>query len=401
MSLADVETAEALSTDEVAIIFSFLSHQDIMRARVCRAWRQAARKTLVPMSQFVVDSNSLKSYNAMRAMSTALPSLQWIKIDFVDFQILYSDEESDNDEAVNYFVDATTILPNFTKLRRLEIESSSSSYSCPLRGRCPVLSNFPLLQTLKISCGWHLDLEMLSALPLLKELELSVKLTLTGNLSSLRALKDTLEKVTTGGIEGDFMALADFPRLKELYLGDGVTGDIRDIRVHDFPVLESLRLPSTVNGGTYYEFQRISDVPSFMQALHSLLQRTPTLLKDYHADYHDSIFEAGLFWRLSRSSPDWYDSDWSGKPPAPFDLQLIHTGSRLGWFWYGDTEDAYEKIYAFSCEINWLDPESMQNENIERFDSTYICPLEEVEINFFSGYNEPPNELEYRRLCEG
>ena len=371
------------------------------------------------MGQFVVDSNSLKSYNTMRAMSTALPSsIQWIKI---TFQVQYLDSDSDSDfdtvlsvdeEAINYLVDAIDILPNFTKLRRLEIESSRSwsSYSCPLSGRCPALSNFPLLQTLKLSCGWHLNLEMLSALPLLRELELSVNLTLTGNLSSLRALKGTLEKIIIGTeIEGDFMTLADFPRLKELDLGYGVTGDIRDIRLHDFPALESLRLPSTVHGGTRYEFQRISDVPSFMQALHFLLRRTPTLLKDYHIDSHDWIMDAGLRWSLSKDSPDWYDrddwwDDWSGRPSPPFNLQLIRKGSRLGWSWFGyinqDLWDYFERRDQ-SCEINWLDPESMQHENVERFDETYIWPLGDVEISFFSGYNEPPNELQFRRLFEG
>ena len=123
--LADVETTEVLSTDEAAVIFSFLSHQDIMRARVCTAWKEAAKKTLVPLTEFVVDSNSLKSYNATRAMSTALPKLHWIKIVF--------DVAAGT---VNYFVDATTVLPNFTKLRSLEIQSSDVSYyqeDCPLR----------------------------------------------------------------------------------------------------------------------------------------------------------------------------------------------------------------------------------------------------------------------------
>ena len=418
----DVGTAEGegISTDEFAIIFSFLSRQDIMRARVCRAWRQAAKEAIVPMSQFVVDSNSLQSYNTMRAMSTALPSsMQWIKLTFEPFHPSDSDSDSDFDEApadydepVNYLVDAITILPNFTKLRSLEIKSCSwswSSYSCPLSGRYPVLSNFSLLQKLKISCGWHLDLEMLSALPLLKELELSVNLTLTGNLSSLRSLKETLEKINICSIEGNFMDLADFSRLKELDLGYGVTGDIRDIRVKDFPALEVLRLPRTVHGGTDYEFQRISDVPSFMQAIHFLLQRTPTLLKDYHIDSHDWIMDAGLRWSLSKDSPDWYDWDYySGKPYPPFDLQLICKGSRLGWIWYGNINrdlldySDQDKLDQ-SCEINWLDPESKQNENVERFDETCIFWSlgQGVEIDFFSGYHEPPNELEYLRLCEG
>lgn len=44
--LADGTTAEELSTDEVAIIFSFLSHNEIMHARVCETWREAAKKTI-------------------------------------------------------------------------------------------------------------------------------------------------------------------------------------------------------------------------------------------------------------------------------------------------------------------------------------------------------------------
>ena len=45
MRLADDTAAtEQLSAYEVAIIFGFLPHQDIMRARVCKTWRDAARR---------------------------------------------------------------------------------------------------------------------------------------------------------------------------------------------------------------------------------------------------------------------------------------------------------------------------------------------------------------------
>jgi len=78
MHLADAAEEEELSTDDVAIIFGFLSYQDIMRARVCTTWRDAAKKTLVPPSEFVVESE--RSYNAMRVMATSLPNLQQISI---------------------------------------------------------------------------------------------------------------------------------------------------------------------------------------------------------------------------------------------------------------------------------------------------------------------------------
>eukprot|EP00985_Skeletonema_marinoi_P008252 scaffold3700_cov84-Skeletonema_marinoi.AAC.11 len=59
------ETDEELSTDEVAIIFSFLSPEDIIQRfrRVCTTWRDAAKMT-VPSSKFVVRSE--RSYNAMK-----------------------------------------------------------------------------------------------------------------------------------------------------------------------------------------------------------------------------------------------------------------------------------------------------------------------------------------------
>eukprot|EP00985_Skeletonema_marinoi_P020654 scaffold12330_cov83-Skeletonema_marinoi.AAC.33 len=69
MRLAD-DTAEQLSIDEVAIIFGYLPHQDIMRARVCKTWRDATKKTIVPPSDFVFDS--VRSYNAMRVIAAAL-----------------------------------------------------------------------------------------------------------------------------------------------------------------------------------------------------------------------------------------------------------------------------------------------------------------------------------------
>jgi len=71
------------------------------------------------------------------------------------------------------------------------------------------------------------------------------------------------------------MDLADFPRLEELDLRcTNVTGDLRDIiGEDDFPVLESLYLPDTFSRGIDYDFQRISDVPSFMHTIHLVLQR--------------------------------------------------------------------------------------------------------------------------------
>ena len=66
-------------TDMHGNIFEFLPLEDIMRLRcVCKEWREAAKKAIVPLSSFNV--NNVKKYNAMRKMTTALPNLQQIKL---------------------------------------------------------------------------------------------------------------------------------------------------------------------------------------------------------------------------------------------------------------------------------------------------------------------------------
>ena len=52
---------DSLSTDELAHIFGFLSPEDIMRSRLNKKMREAAKKTFVPPADFVVDS--VRSYN--------------------------------------------------------------------------------------------------------------------------------------------------------------------------------------------------------------------------------------------------------------------------------------------------------------------------------------------------
>ncbi len=44
-----------LGVDELAHIFGFLPRHDIMRARVCTTWRDAAKMTLVPLTNFRVE----------------------------------------------------------------------------------------------------------------------------------------------------------------------------------------------------------------------------------------------------------------------------------------------------------------------------------------------------------
>jgi len=393
--------ANELSGDVVAIIFGFFPPEDIMRMRcVCKKWREAAKRTIVPMADFSVDS--VDEYNAIRVMATVLPNLQQLSIRALEWGHKYIEGEDADERRARYHASETShdinIISNFKKLRVLYI------YKADLNGRYPVLFDFPLLHKLFISDCRYLkfDLGMLSGLPLLKEF-VSTLNPLTGDIRNLRVLKETIEKVKIFGhnrVEGNFMDFADFPRLKQLKLiGGTVTGDIRDISRHDFPALEQLCLPWTVRGGNDYNFQSISDVPSFMQAVHLLMQRTPDLFELFKEDSFSYLYDFN--WNLSASSPDWYDyDDESEVPTPPFHLKLVQAGSRLGWVWCSYRDEEYrEDDGRYFCEINWLDPEPGSESSDY---ATYVEALQRIEerIDFYRGYSQPPTLAEYNQLCD-
>jgi hypothetical protein len=356
-----------LGTDELAHIFGFLAPEDIMLARLNNKMREAAKKTIVPMADFYVDS--LVKYNAMAVMTTALPNLQQITLGSLGHRHKYSDGE-DPDERwaartanLNFIASDIDIISNFRKLRILRMKDA------PLNGRYPFLFNFPLLQLLDIrDCSYlKWDLEMLTGLPLLTELHCHNNRGLTGNINSLRVLKDSLEKVKIYDchVEGNFMDLADFPHLKMLNLMDtDVTGDVRDIGESDFSALEYLKLPNGVYGGTGYTFQRISDAPDVISALYPIKKIRPNLLKvkDWYG-------------KLSEDSPDWYiRSSWDTPPLFIF---FVHAGSRVGFRW--------ETAQHNPCEVNWLDPEpAKESSDYEQ----YTGELHEIErqVDIYRGF---------------
>ncbi len=242
-------TFDNLSVDVLANIFGFLSGaKEIMsKRRINKKTMEAVKKTIVPLTDFRV--NSVKNYNTMVVMTEALPNMQQITIYPLGKGHKYSDGEDPDEEVATRYAHFTShdveIISNFSKLHDLDIRSSAL-----INGRYPFFFNsFPLLQKLSINTSAFLkwDLDMLAGFPLLEELICYRNPNLTGNMSSLRVIKDTLEKVkifNCPNVEGNFMDLADFPHLKELDLcGTAVTGDIRDIGDNDFSSLEDLYLP--------------------------------------------------------------------------------------------------------------------------------------------------------------
>jgi len=327
-------------------------------------------------------------------MTTVLPNLQQITIDCYFLSGLesghkWSDGEDPDEEQAAETANRTThdigIISNFSKLRDLTIDAT-------LNGRYPVIFNFPLLQKLWISCSqlkW--DLEMLVGLPLLKELGCWENYCMTGNINSLRVLKDTLEKVSIvvcKEVEGDLMDMADFPHLKQLHLCiTAVTGDIRDIGENDFLSLEELSLPKGVYGGSDYKLHRISDAPDLIRSVYLLKKQRPALKMD--EDWCAN---------LSADSRDWYESINSKYPP-PFYLRFVEAGSRIGYRW--ETGYVYpSNVYPSNpCEVNWLDPEP-ESGSIGYKD--YVTDYRRIqdEIGLYRGYYEPPTEEQYTLLYE-
>jgi hypothetical protein len=382
------ETTVELSSDGNASVFSFLDLEEIMHLRcVCKSWREAVKKTSVPLlKNFCVDSS--QKYNAITVMRTELPTLHRITLDDLGEGQKWSDGEDPIDD---YTLFGPTphdirIISAFSKLCELEITSKSF-----VSGRHPFLfSSFPLLQKLSIHCvGLKWDLGMLAGFPILKELECTSGFCLTGNINSLRVLSGTLRKVkihNCENVKGNFMDLADFPHLKELDLdGDtAVTGDIRDIGENNFLTLTKLTLPRTVYGGRGYEFKRISDAPELIRTLYLFKKQRPGLamLVKWYA-------------RLSDDSSDRYPDGHDGHRldpsralfnDAPFDVCFIKAGSRIGYRW--------ESEGGIPCEVNWLDPEPRGGDDLKR--------LQEIEkhVETYKGFHQPPTEEEYNRLLE-
>jgi hypothetical protein len=390
-----------LGVDVLANIYAFLSLTDIMsKRRINKKSREAVKKTIVPLTNFVIDS--LKKYENMRVMTRAMPNLQQITIgnlggdQYVIFDLFatrnghkWSDGEDPNEEVARRHADADwtshdiEIISSFSKLQILHINYA------PLNGRYPVFFNsFPLLQKLTIRFCHNLkwDLEMLAGFPLLKELDCQYNRHLTGNISSLRVLK-TLVKVTMKDcprVEGNFMDLANFPHLKELNLEDtAVTGDIRDIGETDFSSLEQLILPKEVYGISGCELQRVSDAPELVRAVYLLKKQRPALINI-------------ILWysQLSRDSPDWYESvedDEDYINPPPFLIQFVTAGSRVGYRW---------RTRSNPCEVNWLDPEPDSDSSDYEIYSEELQKIEN-EVRLYRGFRQPPTEEEYRRLTEG
>jgi hypothetical protein len=300
----------------------------------------------------------------------------------------------------NVITDGSSV-GNIRSLRVLKdtLEKVTMANNHSVEGNLMDLADFPQLKKLDLSYTnitvdirdiGNGDFSKLGELKIEPSSNGSLSGLVTGNIRSLRVLKDTLQKLSfdgCGNVDGNFMALADFPRLKELTLREtAVTGDIQDIGQSDFSSLESLNLPKGVYGGCGYELQLISDAPELIRAVYLLKKQRPTL------KYH-------WYGKLSEDSPDWYEQMNEESTAPPFLISLVVAGTRIGYQWEN------EGFFPQYCEVNWLDPEPDKDSSDY---AKYVEELQEIEeyqadssngADFYEGFHQPPTQEEYIALC--
>ena len=397
-----------LAIDEISSILGYLSWKEILVARVSSKWRDAARLTFPPQSisprsmktRWTTPDYYVRNRDAALALSWLSRDLPRMKTVYVNFSIPSSSQfaiaAGENAESSSRLSDDDSIWAQFGRVNQpspsppidLKILESFRHlerlvlYQTDLRGSYPFLFQFKYLKSLDLTGNDEIewDLAMLSGLPNLEKLAAGGNELVTGNLRSVRALRDTLVSFWLVGchkIGGTVQDLADFPRLEELsLLHTKVIGDIRQFGANDFVAIKELNLPSGVYG--FGDLQFIQDAPSVMLAKCYLKRRNPSLFRD-------------ISWRLAENSPQRYSAEGICHPSCtpPFDVEFVQAGPRIGWRW---TNSAL----GGSCEVHWLDPEPDVSDN------SYEKYLEEVEqiqndVVFYRGISIPPSREDYRR----
>ncbi len=125
---------DVLSTDELANVFGFLSPEDLIRARLNKKMNEAAKITIVPMAEFVVDSVS-----KLRAIATALPLLQQISIRYLrEERHEHRDDDEPREGRNARSAGLTSHIDTLSSFKLLK------SLDCcrPLSGKCPSYSTF-------------------------------------------------------------------------------------------------------------------------------------------------------------------------------------------------------------------------------------------------------------------
>ena len=361
---------DSFPLDEVllASIFSYLDWRSLVACRsVGRTWKDGVTKTNV--AELFVGKLDIARNLLSGVLAKSFPRMQRLEYDFRSPK--NSERFAIHDEFV---VDG---VAQFHELSQLELRHGKLQ-TCA--SQILQLSN---LRRLDVSCNtqlkWTLH-DIASSLKNLQYLRCQFNRQLTGDLADLRPLSDTLQVCDLEEceqVQGNLLDVATFPRLQDLALqGTKVSGDIRDILPHHFPVLSRVSLGDRIYGGC--NLWSIADAPSILTRLHKLQQERPHL-----------VLESCHF-RLSRQAAERYAAQCHYSYEPPFEIEFLWVGCRKGWRWTNS-------VMTGGCDIQWLDPEPQSGDlGYEE----YCVALEEecCRPRFYKGYSGPPTEGEHGKL---
>ena len=306
---------EALHDDVLAQILSSLPWDEVMKCRVvCPEWRDAVLST--PVQELVVDTRGIA--RALPSLATAIPCLQKLKF-----------ESGSPDDKFHVDDEMFCLARGFQRLTSLVMSRTALRTCAP-----PHIMQLHHLEMIDLTHAKLLvwDLADLSAIPRLKNLVCPLNNKLTGDISCLQFLSQTLVQLDLFGcsrVVGYLHSLALFPRLESLKVyGTRVTGDVRKIGLTDFPCLKDIRLGGHVYGGR--SVNRIVDAPEIMEAWCRFEARNP------------GIFQSN-------------QSLGFGLDAHPYScLETVRVfqrdDRRYGWKWTDSVQEGH-------CDIHWINVE--------------------------------------------
>jgi hypothetical protein len=309
------QQGDTLHCDVLTNILSYLPWTEVMKCRVVSPeWRNAALST--PVQELIVDTLDIAC--VLPSLATAMPWLQKLKF-----------ESGPPDDTLHVDDEMLALARGFRQLTSLVMTRTALRTCVP-----PHIMQLHHLETIDLTHAKLLvwDLADLSVIPRLKNLVCPLNKGLSGDISCLQSLSQTLVQLDLFGcsrVVGYLHSLALFPRLESLELyGTRVTGDVRKIGLTDFPCLKDIRLGGHVYGGR--SVKCIVEAPEIMEAWCRFEARNP------------GIFQSN-------------QSLGFGLDTHPYScletVQAIQrAGRRYGWRWTDSFQEGH-------CDIHWINVE--------------------------------------------
>lgn len=348
-----ISPLDALGIDLLIIILSFLEWDSVMEARVCRRLKEAS--ILTPVGKVLVPKGLGQCLDGdLNKLGMVLPGIE--KIELFD-----PDTEVRNGKC--RFWEGPTCLQCFDvdlgNLRSFQNLKELDLYGTNLNGSYPAIFKIVSLEKLELGGNpWlRCDLSDIIGLPNLTLLLFSRCKKITGSLSSLGHLRDSLELLDLFGCDrvvGSLMELASFKNLRflDLAFSGKISGDIREIESFHFPSLKDLRIGYTkVFGGIVPRVAEGRIVAMAWRRL--LLQRG--------AEF-SCCGTRGI-----PAGPS--ENYFVGDHYICHEMKLIRRGEHaFGFQWVeyaGDDDDVPGGLQT--CEINWVDYPSFPSEELRFF----------------------------------